>query len=151
VGDGGSTTTSTTTTTTTAPDYTSFFDQIIALLQTQQTDFEAQFNAGGRKFGIDYFGTGGGLTPTLLYENSKKVAAGAIQNLSTTDVLTVVTSQAPSVLAANAVAGQGVNLNPAPVSGYGGLSMSFDNIDLSQFTVITNNNNDQPLVVFYEY
>jgi hypothetical protein len=94
-----------------------------------------------------------GLAGPAVYPYSKKVKKAIIQNLSTTDTVTVVaipnTIGLPS-RATPVTAGQGTILNPATQSGYGGGSMELGNVDLGQIWIITNNNNSQKVSVYYE-
>jgi hypothetical protein len=86
-------------------------------------------------------------TVTLLYTSPKPVRGGLMQNLSNTDTITLNFAQKGK--AALFAAGSGIVLNPATVSGYGGGTWAFWNIDLSTASAITSTNNNQTLAVLY--
>lgn len=91
-----------------------------------------------------------GTTAVLLYQNNKPVKKAIIQNLSSTDVVTIQAVSGSVGKVAPVTAGKGTLLNPAPGSGQGGGSMPVGNVDLGAFTAITNTNTGQLVSVYYE-
>jgi len=87
--------------------------------------------------------------PGSLYAAQKPVRRAVLQNLSTTDPITIGRGQ--SGKPASLTAGEGIVLNPASQAGYGGGSTVLHNIDLSQVTAVTVTGDSQPLAVAYYY
>ena len=74
---------------------------------------------------------------------------GFIQNLSSTDTLTV-SFNANSGSKISAVAVQGATLNPAPASSQGGDTHPFGNVDLGDMSIVFSTNSGQGYAVYYE-
>lgn len=110
---------------------------------------------------VGVFGRGGsaaqtdlitvGTTAVNIYNNPKLVKKAIIQNLSATDVVTIVALQGTPGKVAPIAAGKGTLLNPASSVGQGGGSMPLGNVDLGMFTAVTNTNSSQTISVYYEY
>jgi hypothetical protein len=87
-------------------------------------------------------------TPAALYLAPKPVRWAIIQNLSSTDTITLGKGKAGK---GTVSAGSGIVLNPAPASGQAGGSVVLHNIDLADFIAITNINANQTVSVVYYF
>lgn len=88
-------------------------------------------------------------SPTALYSNNKRVKRAVIQNLSSTDNLTLVATPGTVGKTGPGSSGNGIILNKASASGQGGGSLVTGNIDLGAFTVYGGAGSDQ-VAVYYE-
>ncbi|MGH7743892.1 MAG: hypothetical protein ACREQ5_03615 [Candidatus Dormibacteria bacterium] len=121
------------------------------ILDEQLAEFMTQFDPGQVNAFVDFNPNGTiGTTASRLYPSNKRVRRAIIQNLSTTDNVTVTASGSPNTIATSPVAGKGIILNKATASGLGGGSMTLDNVDLSGVTVVTDTNTGQNIAVYYE-
>jgi hypothetical protein len=124
---------------------------LAALVAQLLAEFQLQFDPGKINAYVDFNPNGTiGTTASSLYISNKNVRRAIIQNLSTTDNMTVTASGSPNRLAAVSASGKGPILNKATATGLGGGSIELKNVDLSAVTVITDTNTGQNIAVYYE-
>lgn len=121
---------------------------ILSVLQEIYALLLGVFGLGGSLAQTDVFATVS-TTPICLYPQSQLIKRGLIQNLSTTDEITVFATPGGKTAAA-ITAGLGTILNPAPGTGEGGGTMPLGNIDLASLTFISSTNANQSVSVYYE-
>ena len=123
---------------------------LFSVLTDILTTLQMEYNAGAVDVQIDYLPvTTAANTVAPLYVSQKRVRGGLFENLSTTDTITFAIGQPGKV--ATIIAGQGIVLNPASISGYGGGTWAFFNIDLSRVTAVTQTNTGQYISAVYYY
>jgi len=123
---------------------------VIALLKEILSTLQEFIKPGQSFVQIDYINTVG-TTASLLYPGSKWVKNAIVQNLSSTDTITIIANAGQVGKVLPVTAGQAFVLNPATASGQAGGSVPFGNVDLGGLTAITNTNTGQAVSVKYEY
>lgn len=109
------------------------------------------FGDGGSKTNTILITLGNANTPTVLSVTSLKVRKAIIQNISSTDIITLVATSDGNGKAAAIVNYQGTILNPAGTSNQGGGTYPAGNIDLNSITVQQDTTNALVISVTYEY
>lgn len=120
----------------------------VTLLQQLLVLLSGIYGAGGSTLTIEYHT--GGTTPFVIYTTQKPVKFGFIQNLSSTDTLTIgANTKNPGVPIVGLTTGGGLVLNSAPLSGAAGTGFPTGNIDLSTLTLVFETNASQAYSVAY--
>lgn len=107
------------------------------------------FSLGGSRGQTDYFASVTNANAITLYSAGYFIKKGYIQNLSTTDEITVVfTANSNGKAQPNVAAGKGTVLKHD--SSGAGASMPIGNVDLGDMNVISSTNPNQAVSVYYE-
>lgn len=123
---------------------------VIELLKQILKEMMRQWDEGQVDGYVDFNPNGTiGTTAAQLYPAGKKVRRAIIENLSSTDNYTITSDGQAGKIATQKAAGKGIILNKAAAS-QGGGSITVQNIDLSEITVVSDTNTGQNIAVYYE-
>ncbi len=130
----------------------SSLSDLVLAMENLQAEIESLFEDGGSRVNTDIFTFATHLKAYALYTTPKKVRKAILQNITNTDIITVVAVSNGNGVAQNITKYQGVLLNPAGTANQGGGSVPFGNIDLSNLTVMCDTTDALVgLSVTYEY
>jgi len=104
----------------------------------------------GQSNATTYYLTTAGTTPSALFGQTKRVKRAIIQNLSTTDNMTIVAAAGSVGANATAKSAQGTVLNKVAAGKLAGDTMTVGNVDLASFNIVTDTNTAQAYSVYTE-